>query len=97
VRHAGLSKQRRTAISELQIRSTLVPPQPSQRNGALDPGSEILAAATDRQKRRVNALDVDAAILRRLDAVCDLDQLARGGVGIGEVGGSRRTSWHLSF
>jgi hypothetical protein len=53
-------------------------PQPSERNGAPDPGAEIFAAAARRQKRRVDALYVDATILHRLDAVGDFDQLARG-------------------
>jgi hypothetical protein len=42
---------------------------------ASHPGAEILAAATSRQKRRVDALDVDAAILHRFDSVRDIDQL----------------------
>jgi len=33
-----------------------------------------------RQKRLVDALDEDAAILHRLDAVRDLDKLVRGGI-----------------
>ena len=45
-------------------------------DGARDPGAEVIAAATSRQKRRVDQLDVDAAIHHRLDAVGDLDQLA---------------------
>jgi len=60
-----------------------VPPYPAERDGALDPGSELLAAAARREKRFVDALDIDAAILHGFDAVRDLDDLARGGIGIG--------------
>jgi hypothetical protein len=34
---------------------------------------------------RGDPLDVDVAVLRRLDAVRDLDQLARGGIGLDEL------------
>ena len=64
-------------------------PQPPQRDGALDPGAEVVAAAARREERGVDALDIDAAVLRRLDAVRDLDQLAGGDIGIGEGGGAR--------
>jgi len=80
----GSGKQRRTAIGELQIRSALVPPEPALRDGAFDSGPEVITAAASGQKRRVDALDVDAAILHRLDAVRYLDQLAGGSVGVGE-------------
>jgi hypothetical protein len=61
-----------------------VQPQPAERDGALDPGAEVFAAATGSKEWRVDALDVDAAILRGLDAVRDLDQLARGEIRVGE-------------
>ena len=48
------------------------------------PGAEVIAAATGRQKRRVDPLDVDASVLRSLNIVRDLDQLARGNIGVGE-------------
>jgi hypothetical protein len=48
-------------------------------DGTLDPGAEVVAGTASGQKRRVDALDVDA--------VGDLDQLARGEVGLGERGG----------
>jgi hypothetical protein len=35
-----------------------------------------LAAVASRQKRRVDALNINPTFLNRLDAVCDLDQLA---------------------
>ena len=40
------SKQRRTAIGEPHVGATLVPEEPAESNGALDPGTEILATAT---------------------------------------------------
>jgi hypothetical protein len=57
---------------------------PAQRDGALDPGPEVLAAAASRQKRRVHPLDVNPTVLHGFDAVLDLDELARGGIRIGE-------------
>ena len=75
------SKQRRTAVGEPHIGAALVLPEPALRNGAGDPGAEILAAAASRQKRRVDALDVNPTVLRGLDAVRDFDKLARGDVG----------------
>jgi hypothetical protein len=59
-------------------------PQPTECNRAFDPGAEILAAAASRQKRRIDALDVNPIVLHGFDAVCDLDDLARGDIGIGE-------------
>ena len=46
--------------------------------------AEIIAAAASRQERRVRPLDVNPAVLHGFDAVRDLDDLARGGIGIGE-------------
>src|SRR6516225_7533213 len=37
------SKQRNTVFGELHISAALVPPQPAQRNGALDTGAELFA------------------------------------------------------
>ncbi len=39
-------KQRRTAIGEPHIGATLVPEEPAESNGALDPGTEIIATTT---------------------------------------------------
>jgi hypothetical protein len=61
-----------------------VPPNPAERNGALDTGTEFLATAASRQKRFIDPLDKDAAILCRFDAVRDLDDLLRGSTGIGK-------------
>jgi hypothetical protein len=49
----------------LSVNFTYVPlscrPQPTQRNGPLDPGAELIDASTGRQKRPINALDIGAA------------------------------------
>ena len=42
-----------------------------------------MGGALSRASPRVDALDVDAAVLHRFDAG-DLDQLARGGIRVGE-------------
>ena len=47
-----------------------MPLQPAQRNGLLDPGPELVGTAPSRQKRLVDPLDVDAAILNRLVTAC---------------------------
>ena len=47
-------------------------------------GAEVVAGTASRQKRRVDALDINPTVLHGFDAVRDLDDLARGGVGIGE-------------
>jgi hypothetical protein len=69
-----------------------MPPEPAKRDGPLDAGAEIVAGATGRQKRRVDVLDVDAAVLRRLDIVGDLDQLARGDIRDRRMDSARRIS-----
>ena len=79
------SKQRRTAVCELHVGAALVPPGPALCDGARDSGAELVAAAASREKRIVDALDVDAAILYGLDAVGVLGELTRGEVRIGEA------------
>src|SRR6516225_8736781 len=61
-----------------------MPPQPAKRDGALDPGAEVVAAASYRKKRRIDALDINPTVLHGLNVVRDLDDLTRGGVRIGE-------------
>ena len=77
-------KQRRPAVGELHVGAALVQPQPPQRDCMLDAGAEVLPSAACRQKRRVDLLDEDAAVLHSLNVVRYLDQLVRGLVGIGE-------------
>jgi len=66
-----------------------VPPQPAEGDGPVDPGAEVAAGATSREEGRVDALDVNPTVLHGLDIVGDLDQLARGDLGIGEGGEAR--------
>jgi hypothetical protein len=55
-----------------------------QCNGALDPGAEVLTAAPSDQKRLIDPLDEDTAILHRFDAVRCLCDFASGGIVVGE-------------
>jgi len=68
------SKQRRADLGEFQIGPALMQPAPAECDGALDPGAEVVATAAGREKRRVDSLDVNAAILRGFDAVRGLDK-----------------------
>ena len=60
----------------MNFRYVPLSPEPALRDSPRDPGAEVIAAAASRQQRRVDALDVDAAVLHCLYAVGDLDQLA---------------------
>ena len=42
-------------------------PEPAESNGPLDPGAEVVGRSTSRQKRRVDALDVEATVLHGFD------------------------------
>ena len=60
-------------------------PQPTLREGEGEPGAIFGRAATLlEQERPVDLLDVDPAVLDRLDGVGDLEDLARGLLGVGE-------------
>jgi hypothetical protein len=41
-----------------------VSPQLAESDGALDAGAKLFAAAASREEGRIDALDVDAAVLR---------------------------------
>ena len=61
-------------------------------NCQLDAGAVLRRTALVlKQERAVDQLDVNAAVLHRLNGAGDLDELPRGFLGIG-VGGFRRTS-----
>jgi len=63
-RSVGISCERfRAAIGEIQIGPALMPPEPAERNGAPDASPEVVTAATCREERRVDLLDVDTTIL----------------------------------
>jgi hypothetical protein len=64
--------------------------KPSEFNRASEPGRIFFRCASiDVQERTIQLLDIDAAILHRLEGVGVLNQSARGlvGTGIGAVGG----------
>jgi hypothetical protein len=50
-------------------------------------GAVLVRRAARFEEGAVDPLDVNAAVLHRLDRVGDLDQLAGGGVGVNEVVG----------
>ena len=78
---------RRTApagLGEAHERAALVQLEPALLDGALDPGAVQLGRSARSQKRQVDSLDEDAAILYRLDGARDVDELARSDIGIGE-------------
>jgi len=80
----GLGKHLRAVVGEPHVSPALVAPNPTESNGALDSGAEVIGAAASRQKRLVDPLDVDASVLYGLDTVRDLDELARGDIRISE-------------
>jgi hypothetical protein len=59
-------------------------PEPTERDRPLDPGAKLVASAASRQKRGIDALDVNPAILHCFNVVRDFDHFTRGGIGIGE-------------
>jgi hypothetical protein len=61
-----------------------MPPEPALSNRPLDPSAELLTATASRQKRFIDALNEDAAILCHFDAVRDLNDLTGGSKGIGK-------------
>ena len=80
----GLGKHLRALLGEPHVSPAFVPPNPTECNGTLDPGAELLAAAASRQKWLIDPLDIDAAILHSFDVVRDLDEFARSGIWISE-------------
>src|SRR5713226_4185947 len=52
---------------------------------ARDAGAELVRRAALAEETAVDELDVNAVVLERLARIGDLDQLARGGVGISEA------------
>jgi hypothetical protein len=82
VTNRGSGTQRRP-LGDFQVSAALVPPQPAENDGALDTGAKLLATAASRQKWLIDAFDEDTGHPSP-PAVRDLDDPARGGVGIGE-------------
>ena len=60
-------------------------PQPAQQDRALQRRAVLIRRAASLEERAVDQLDIDAAVMDRLDRVGDLDQLAGGDVGISEA------------
>src|ERR1700681_4324440 len=72
-------------LGKLHIGPGFVHPQPAAGDGELDAGAIFGRTATFlKQKRPVDLLNVDPAVLDRLDRVGDLKQLARGFFRVGE-------------
>ena len=67
-----------TARRELHIGPGLVQPQPAQLDCECERGAELVWRAAFLEEGAVDPLDVNAAVLDRLDRVGDLDQLAGG-------------------
>ena len=59
-----------------------VNPKPSQRNGALYAGAEILACAACLQERPVDQLDINPPVHHRFSIVGDLDDLCAARLGL---------------
>src|SRR5262245_18082034 len=55
---------------------------------------KVVAGPAHRGKRRIDALDINPTVLHSFDAIRNLDELARGGIGIGE-GTSGHELFHL--
>jgi len=70
---------------ELHISAALVHPKPAALDRELEAGAVFGRSALELgEERPVDLLDVDAFVLHRLDRVGDLQELARGSLGIGE-------------
>src|SRR5262249_52469261 len=77
-------EQRRTSLSESHVGAALVPRKPAFGERTVKTGPVLARTTTGLEERRVDQLNVDAAVLHRLDGTGDLDQLAGGGIRIGE-------------
>ena len=69
-----------------------MPCKPAFGDRTVDACPKLAGTAASPQERRIDELDVDPAILHRLNRACDLDQLAGGDIRIGEGGGAGRIS-----
>src|SRR6476620_1547453 len=90
-----LCEQVGAGLGELHVGTGLLLPQPAFGDGIVQRGTVVLGrAAFLEQERPVDLLDVDAAVLHRLDRVGDLQQLAGGDGRISE--GARRDVLHAA-
>ena len=68
-------------------------PEPALLDGACETGAELVRRAAALEKTAVDELDVNAAVLRGLDRIRDLHQLARGYGGINEAARPDEFHW----
>src|ERR1700739_438082 len=74
-----------TGRGALHVGPPLVPPQPAQRDRALQRRAVLIRRAASLEERAVDQLDIDAAVMDRLDPVGVLYQLGGGDGGRGEA------------
>src|SRR6201987_5811788 len=78
-------KHRRTSLGEPDVGPALVQPEPAVGDGEIEAGLVFRRCALELiQERPIDLLDIDPAVLDWLERVGELDQLARGGLGVGE-------------
>src|SRR6201987_5551982 len=76
-------KHRRTSLGELHVGPALVQPEPAVGDGAIKAGLVFRRRALELiQKGLIDLLDIDPAVLDRLECVGELKQFASGGLGI---------------
>src|ERR1700747_3169784 len=84
----GSRKHRRAGFGELHVTPRLVQYEPALGNGTLKTRLVFRRRALElKQERPVDLLDIDAAVLHRLESVGTLHELARGGLGVREGAG----------
>jgi hypothetical protein len=64
-----------------------MPLEPALGELAVDTCPVFVGIAAGLQERRIDQLDIDAAVLHRLNCACDLNQLTCGDIRIGEGAG----------
>jgi hypothetical protein len=70
-----------------------VQPKPALGDGSIKSRSIFGNAGALSEERGIDTLDVNASVLGSLRRIGDLDQLARAGVGIGELALSGEFHW----
>src|SRR5580693_7674753 len=85
LRGCSLGEQLSAGRGELHVCPGLMQPEPARCNRALDTGAVLIRRATGFEKCAVDQLDINSAVLGRLDRIRDLHEFSRGRVGISEV------------
>ena len=75
-------------LDEPHVGAAFMPDRPAFGDRAVEAGPVLVGTAAGLKERRVDQLDIDAAVLHRLDRARDLDKLPDGGGGIGAGAGS---------